>query len=176
MNLAEQHLQEGRLQEALVELQNQVRKDPANPKLRTFLFQLLSILGEWDRALTQLNVAGELDAANLPMVQTYREAIRCEVLRKDIFSGHKTPVVFGEPTQWIALLQEALKLNADNRFAEARNLRDQAFDQAPATPGSVNGNAFNWIADADTRLGPMLEAIVNGHYYCSIPSDSRDSY
>jgi type VI secretion system protein ImpE len=165
MNLAEQHLQEGRLQEALVELQNQVRKDPANPKLRTFLFQLLSILGEWDRALTQLNVAGELDAANLPMVQTYREAIRCEVLRKDIFSGHKTPVVFGEPAQWIALLQEALKLNADNRFAEARNLRDQAFDQAPATPGSVNGNAFNWIADADTRLGPMLEAIVNGHYY-----------
>ena len=65
MNLAEQHLQEGRLQEALAELQNQVRKDPANPKLRTFLFQLLAVLGEWDRALTQLNVAGELDAANL---------------------------------------------------------------------------------------------------------------
>ncbi|WP_027159859.1 type VI secretion system accessory protein TagJ [Methylobacter luteus] len=165
MKLAEQHLQEGRLQESLAALQSQVRKDPANPKLRTFLFQLLTVLGEWDRALTQLTVAGELDAANLPMVQTYREAIRCEVLRKEIFSGHKTPVVFGDPAQWIALLQEALKLTAENRFAEARNLRDQAFDLAPVTPGSINGDAFNWIADADTRLGPMLEAIVNGRYY-----------
>jgi type VI secretion system protein ImpE len=165
MKLAEQHLQEGQLQEALVELQNQVRKDPANPKLRTFLFQLLVILGEWDRALTQLTVAGDLDAANLSMVQTYREAIRCEVLRKDIFAGHKTPVVFGEPAQWIALLQEALKLIADNRFAEARNLRDQAFELAPATPGTIDGTAFNWIADADTRLGPMLETVVNGRYY-----------
>ncbi|WP_020157162.1 MULTISPECIES: type VI secretion system accessory protein TagJ [Methylobacter] len=165
MKLAEQHLQEGQLQEALVELQNQVRKDPANPKLRTFLFQLLVILGEWDRALTQLTVAGDLDAANLPMVQTYREAIRCEVLRKDIFAGRKTPVVFGEPAQWIALLQEALKLIADNRFAEARNLRDQAFELAPATPGTIDGTAFNWIADADTRLGPMLETVVNGRYY-----------
>ncbi|WAK00358.1 type VI secretion system accessory protein TagJ [Methylobacter sp. YRD-M1] len=165
MKLAEQHLQEGRLQEALAELQNQVRRDPANPKLRTFLFQLLAVIGEWDRALTQLNVAGELDAANLPMVQTYREAIRCEVLRKEIFSGHKTPVVFGDPAQWVALLQEALKLAAEHKFAEAKNLRDQAFALAPATPGFINGNAFNWIADADTRLGPMLEAIVNGHYY-----------
>jgi len=165
MKLAEQHLQEGQLQEALVDLQNQVRKDPANPKLRTFLFQLLAILGEWDRALTQLNVAGDLDAASLPMVQTYREAIRCEVLRKEIFSGHKTPVVFGDPAQWIALLQEALKLTAENKFEEAGNLRDQAFELAPATPGTINGAAFNWIADADTRLGPMLEAIVNGHYY-----------
>jgi type VI secretion system protein ImpE len=185
MTPAEQHLQEGRLQEARAALQNQVRKDPANPKLRTFLFQLLSILGEWDRALTQLTVTGELDAATLPMVQTYREAIRCEVLRKEIFSGHKTPVVFGDPAQWIALLQEALKLAAANRFAEAGKLRDQAFELAPATSGLINGNAFDWIADADTRLGPMLEAIVNGRYYwvpfrqiCEIhieePADLRD--
>jgi type VI secretion system protein ImpE len=73
MSLAEQHLQEGNLNEALIQLQNQVKKDPANAKLRTFLFQLLAVLGEWDRALTQLNVSGDLDAANLAMVQTYRE-------------------------------------------------------------------------------------------------------
>ena len=24
---------------------------------------------------------------------------------------------------------------------------------------------FNWIADADSRLGPVLEAIINGRYY-----------
>ncbi|NOT11211.1 MAG: tetratricopeptide repeat protein [Methylococcaceae bacterium] len=185
MTPAEQSLQAGNLQETLAHLQNQVRKDPANSSLRIFLFQLLVILGEWDRALTQLNVAGELDAANLTMVQTYREAIRCEVLRKEIFSGHKTPLVFGDPEQWIALLQEALKLSATHQNQQANNLRNQAFEMAPTRAGFIDGQPFEWIADADTRLGPMLEAIVNGRYYwipfhqiCAIqiekPADLRD--
>lgn len=165
MSLAEQYLQEGNLSDALTQLQNQVKKDPANAKLRTFLFQLLAVLGEWDRALTQLNVSGDLDAANLAMVQTYREAIACEVLRKQIFQGKKTPLVFGQPTQWIALLQQALQLNAEQQHQEAQILRDQAFELAPVTSGTINNEAFEWLADADVRLGPVLEAIINGRYY-----------
>lgn len=164
-SLAEQHLQEGNLDDALIQLQNQVKKDPANAKLRTFLFQLLAVLGEWDRSLTQLNVAGDLDAANLPMVQTYREAIACELLRKQIFQGGKTPVVFGEPTQWLTLLQQALQLTASQQHQQAQTLRDEAFELAPTTSGSINGEAFDWIADADQRLGPVLETIINGRYY-----------
>lgn len=165
MTLAEQSLQAGNLQEALAQLQSQVRKEPANAKLRVFLFQLLAVLGEWERALTQLNVAGDLDAANLAMVQTYREAIRCELLRKEIFSGHKTPLVFGDPEQWLALLLEALKLTASHQNQQASSLRNQAFELAPVKSGLIDGQAFNWIADADVRLGPVLEAIVNGRYY-----------
>lgn len=162
---AEKSLNLGNLSETLANLQQQVRKHPADPKLRTFLFQLLAVLGDWDRALTQLNVAGDLDIQTLPMVQTYREAIRCERLRKDIYSGLKTPQIFGEPQQWIALLVQALKLNADQQHKEAQLLRDQAFEVAPATAGTINGEAFEWLADADSRLGPVLEAIVNGQYY-----------
>lgn len=165
MSLAEQYLKEGNLSDALTQLQNQVKKDPANAKLRTFLFQILVVLGEWDRALTQLSVAGDLDAETMPMVQTYREALRCEVLRKEIFAGLKTPLIFGEPQQWIALLQQALKLTAQQQYTDAKDLRDQAFELAPSTAGTINGEAFDWIADADGRLGPMLEAIVNGQYY-----------
>jgi len=44
-------------------------------------------------------------------------------------------------------------------------LRDAAFEQAPTTSGSHDGVAFEWIADADPRLGPLLEAIVEGKYY-----------
>jgi type VI secretion system protein ImpE len=165
MNTAEQSLQQGNLQEALIQLQNQIKKDPANAKFRTFLFQLLAVLGEWDRALAQLKVSGDLDAANLAMVQTYREAIACEVLRKQIFQGKKTPLVFGEPTQWLALLQQALKLNAEQQHTEAQQLRDEAFELAPVTSGTINGVAFEWLADADVRLGPVLEAIINGRYY-----------
>jgi len=163
--LAEESLREGRLQEALAQLQEQVRKNPADPKLRVFLFQLLAILGQWERALTQLSVAGELDASTLGMVAVYRQALACERLRMDVFAGNRTPVVFGEPAEWIALVIEALRLTAIGRDAESQAVRGQAFDAAPATGGVLDGQRFQWLADADPRLGPLLELIVNGRYY-----------
>jgi type VI secretion system protein ImpE len=157
-------IKEGRLADALAALQNQIRSEPSNAKHRVFLFQLLSVMGQWGRALTQLNVAGELDATALAMVQTYREAIQCEALRAEIFAGKRAPLIFGEPQDWLGLLVEALRLDASDP-ANAEALRDQAFDQAPASSGSINGEAFNWLMDADRRLGPVLEAVVNGRYF-----------
>src|SRR4051812_37576923 len=95
--LAQQLVREGDLTGALTALQDVVRKDASNAKHRVFLFQLLAVQGQWKRALNQLNVAGELDAGTLPMVQTYREAIQCEALRAEIFSGRRAPLIFGEP-------------------------------------------------------------------------------
>ena len=53
------------------------------------------------------------------------------------------------------------------RYGEwrAAELRARALAEAPATSGSVNGEPFEWIADADSRLGPVIEVIVNGAYY-----------
>ena len=162
---AEQSLREGRLQDALAELQAQVRKEPANPKYRIFLFQLLAVQGQWERALNQLNVVGEMDAASLPMVQTYREAIRCELLRAEVFAGRRSPLVFGDPEPWVALLLDALRLTATAQYAQARATRDRAFEVATAVAGTLDEQPFEWLADADPRLGPMLEAVVNGRYY-----------
>lgn len=162
---AEQSLREGRLQDALAELQAQVRKEPANAKYRIFLFQLLAVLGQWERALNQLNVLGDMDASSLPMVQTYREAIRCETLRAEVFAGHRSPLVFGAPEPWMALLLEAARLTGAGQHAPARAARDQAFESAATVSGTLDGQPFEWLADADPRLGPMLEAVVNGRYY-----------
>lgn len=163
--LAEKSLQEGKLDDALSQLQAAVRDDPSNVKYRVFLFQLLAVLGQWDRSLNQLNVAGELDPSTLAMVQTYRQALSCEVLRADIFAGKRSPLVFGEPEKWIALVVESLRLSADGKYPQAGALRDEAFEAAPATPGTIDGAPFEWIADADPRLGPILEVILNGQYY-----------
>ena len=162
---AENYLQQGDLTQALTELQNQVRKQPADVKLRIFLFQLLAVLGQWERALAQLKVVGELDAKSLLMVQMYRTAIQCEALRTEVFAGKHTPLVFGDPQQWLALLVEALRLEAEGHISQAETLRSQALDLAPAVAGTIDGAEFSWIADADNRLGPVLEGIVNGRYY-----------
>lgn len=162
---AQELIGQGRLHDALAALQDNVRKEPGNARYRTFLFQLLCVLGQWQRALTQLNVVAELDAGALPMVQTYREAIQCEVLRADVFLGTRQPLVFGEPRPWLAQLMGALQCDAGNDLARAADLRAEAFEAAPANGGSIDGNPFAWLADADVRLGPVLEAIINGKYF-----------
>ena len=53
---AEQSLKGGDPAAALAHLQEQVRAKPADARLRIFLFQLLCVTGQWDRALNQLSV------------------------------------------------------------------------------------------------------------------------
>ena len=48
---------------------------------------------------------------------------------------------------------------------KSAKLRAEALEAAPTTPGRLNGRQFEWIADADARIGPMLEAIINGRYF-----------
>ena len=162
---AQDYLKQGDLDAALSVVKQAVRDDPAKADNRTFLFQLLSITGDWDKALNQLNVAGELEASTLPMVQTYREALGCEALREEVFAGKRSPLVFGDPEQWIALALESLKLVAQGKFEQATKLRDQAYESTPVVSGTINGETFEWLADADTRIGPFLEAVINGNYY-----------
>jgi type VI secretion system protein ImpE len=162
---AEALLKDGHIGAALAELKSAVRQRPADPKLRTFLFQILAVQGEWEPALNQLQVVGELDSLALPMVQTYREAIRCELLRRRVFTGESSPVAFGEPRSWFAMLVEALRRDASGQDAEAAALRAQAYEQAQPAAGRIDGRSFAWIADADTRLGPVLEVVMNGRYY-----------
>ena len=135
-------LQGGDARAALETLKQQVRKSPREATLRTFLFQMFCVFGEWDRALTQLTVAAELDPLALPMAETYRTLIRCELLRDSVFAGTRTPTLFGHPEPWVPLLLEANRALAAGAYAKAAALRDQAFEQAEAMPGSADGHTL----------------------------------
>jgi type VI secretion system protein ImpE len=165
LKLAELASGSRRIADLLSEGQSSVRSDPANAKRRVMLFQLMVLSGQWDRALTQLYVIKEMDAEANDFVRTYREVVRCELFRKEVFAGARTPLVLGEPQEWIAKLTEAARLLGEGRVSEAAALRSAAFESAPAVPGRLNGEAFEWIADADVRLGPVCEAMLNGKYY-----------
>jgi type VI secretion system protein ImpE len=164
-DVAEQSLKYGDPAAALAQLQEQVRAKPADPKLRIFLFQLLCVLGQWDRALNQLKVASGLDPSVLAMEQIYGGAVQCEAIRSEVFKGTKSPLIFGEPEQWLAFLIESLLLDGRGSRGQSQEMRARAFDEAPASPGTINDTPFEWIADADSRLGPVLEAVINGRYY-----------
>lgn len=185
MITAEQSFKTGDLSQSLANLQSDIKRRPADTKLRVFLAQLLMIQGQWERALNQLKVVEELDASSLPMVRTYQTTIQCEQFRSGVFAGERSPLLFGDPEPWIAMLVQAISLQAQSHLAEAEDLRARAFELAPESSGSLNGESFMWIADADTRLGPIFEVLLNGSYYwvpihrvarvtIEAPQDARD--
>lgn len=153
------------LQQQLDGLQTAIRKNASDPDLRVHLFQLLCVMGDWKRALSQLQVCAQLAAKALPMAQTYREAIKCEVFRAEVFAGKRTPQVMGKPPEWVGSLIEALKHDAGGRADAAAELRAKALDAAEPCPFIVDKVECEWIADADSRLGPVCEVIANGQYY-----------
>ena len=165
---------------SLKSLQAEVRDNPSEPKHRIFLFQLLSILGQWERALGQLNVLRDLNAESLSLVQTYQETLNCEALRDAVFLGKRSPLLFGDPEPWMALMLESLKLTSQGKVAESATMRETALQDAPTVSGTlslfpekthgddsvkVEAFPFEWLADADSRIGPFLEAIINGKYF-----------
>ena len=182
---AEALLNAGDPEAALQLLQDQVRKQPADAKLRIFLFQLLAITGQLKRAQAQLEIAGELDSAAELMVMAYRDVLNCELHRESVFAGKSKPLIFGEPEEWVALLVEAQQAFANGDMEVFSRLNAQAFDQAETRSGKINDETFTWLADADQRFGPVFEFIFNGQYYwvpmscvqklhTEKPSDLRD--
>ncbi len=158
---ADQLLKKGELSASLEALKSQIRSEPANPALRVFLFQLYSVLGQWKNSLLQLEVLAGMDKSNIGMKCLYSTAINCQLLRDEIFAGSKTPVIMGEPSAWVGLLVRAMNAEADI----ACRLREKAYTDAEESKGSINGESFSWIIDGDSRIGPLLEVIVDGKYY-----------
>ncbi len=155
----------GHPHDALQRLTAAVRAKPADAALRVYLAQLLCVLGQWERAHTQLTVVADMDAKTVAMRETVGHAMRCELLRAEVFAGKRTPMVFGQPDDWLALLIESLLQAGQGEAAMSQDLAARAFDAAPASAGEIDGQRFEWLADADSRLGPVLEACVNGRYY-----------
>ena len=140
---------------------DEVRSRPTDASARMKLFRVFCLTGQWDRAVIQLDTASGMDAELAMTSLVYKQAIACERFRSEVFAGTRTPVVIGEPQPWLGWMMEALRSEADRALA----LREQAMEQAAARPGTLNGAPFDWLADADPRLGPVCEAFIDGKYY-----------
>ena len=151
----------GGARQALVEA---VRSRPGDEQARMFLFQLLALAGEWEKARTQLETLARLSAEAQMLAVAYGQAIDAELFRAEVFAGRATPPNLSRTSAWANDLALAVGHFAAGRTDEAEAARDRAFEAAPDTPGTLDGVAFDWIADADPRFGPAFEAIVAGSY------------
>ncbi|MEP2639702.1 type VI secretion system accessory protein TagJ [Roseobacter sp.] len=162
--LSETLLKTGDVPAAYDALKSQVRAAPDDARLRIFLFQILCVLGDWPRAAQQLKTCVALDPAAAPMAALYGPAIAAEQTRARVLRGETPPPFDAEGPSWLPVLWDALKKQAAGDQQDAETLRAMALRAAPATAGQVDGQNFEWIADADARFGPVLEIILEGEY------------
>lgn len=144
---------------ALVEI---VKAKPNDARARMFLFQLFALLGEWDKARLQLTTLAQLSPEAQMLSVAYGQAIDAERERAAAWAGTGPVRVHGTGEDWSMQLAEAISRLANGDIAGGEELRDAAFAAAADTPGDLDGVGFEWIANADGRLGPTFEAIIGG--------------
>ncbi|WP_348945258.1 type VI secretion system accessory protein TagJ [Chitinibacter sp. FCG-7] len=157
------------LAEQLTEIQDRVRNAPSDPQHRIALTQLLCANGQWERAHLQIEHLQKADQAYARFTQTYGGAIRGEQLRLQVFTGLAAPHYLPNTPDWLLDLAIALQLEQQQNTAAAQEQRQRACHEAPAISGEIDGQPFTWLADADPRMGPAFEAIIDGDYHWLAP-------
>jgi type VI secretion system protein ImpE len=91
MPTAREHYAAGQLDSAIEVLGAELRNAPADAQRRTFLFELLSFAGQYDRAEKQLDVLARGGTDNELAVLPYRAALQAERVREHMFSTGDFP-------------------------------------------------------------------------------------
>lgn len=154
----------GQLHAAIQAVTNEVKAAPTDVSKRTFLFGLLSLAGEWERAEKQLDVIGAQDIKAEMGVQIFRNNITAERQRAAVFSQGGLPKFFVEPPAYVSLHVSALQALQAGDFATAREQLDRAEEERPAFPVQWNGEEHGDFRDADDWVAPVLELIVQDRY------------
>jgi len=162
---ARELLKQAKPAEALARLQTDIRQRPGDARMRLGLFQLLVLTGQWDRALVQVQTAVSIETKLGPMAQLLCRLLELEQVRATVFEGKRLPAIFGPTPDWLECLMEGRSAAEPRHIVAAVRAQAKALKKAPARAGFVDGRAFAWIADADARFGPAIEAYLNGQYY-----------
>ena len=81
----------GRLESAIEALGSELRDAPTDAHRRTFLFELLSFAGQYDRAEKQLDVLARGGTDSELAVLPYRAALQAERVREHMFTTGDFP-------------------------------------------------------------------------------------
>lgn len=164
MSSADAALAAGDLAAARAALVDAVRQSPGDAKARMFLWQLMAVAGEWDKAATQLRGLASVSPEAQMLATVYGQATTLEATRAAAYAGRAPFYVLVPSSPWVDTLAAGLTALAKGETEEGARLRDEAFDAAGDTPGEIDGRKFVWIADVDSRLGPCFEAVVSGRW------------
>jgi type VI secretion system protein ImpE len=85
-------LKVGKLDEAIDALSAELRDNPTDARLRTFLFELLCFAGKYDRAEKQLDIVGQGSREAEMGALLYHSALHAERMRQQMFESRTFPL------------------------------------------------------------------------------------
>ncbi|MFK0380190.1 type VI secretion system accessory protein TagJ [Pandoraea sp. NPDC090278] len=163
-SLAALLLRTGSIAGTLTVVETQVRREPGAFHARWQLFQWLCVVGDWQRALKQLQVATQLAPDFAQTAHVYRDLIRTEAFRQAVFTGERQPGELLPTPGWVGRLHVALAQTTVGDVDAADRSRHLALSEVPVSSDAHDGATFSWITDSDTRLGPTCEIVSAGRY------------
>ena len=117
---------EGNLADALTAANAAVRKTPTDIGARVLLAELLVFAGNIERADVILDACADLDPTAAVVVAEFRQLLRGETARRQLFSDGRVPEFLGEPTAAQRLSLAAVVALRDGDSQEAGKLAAQA--------------------------------------------------
>jgi type VI secretion system protein ImpE len=163
---AKQLFEAGQLAEAVSAAVDEVKKRPMDESCRWFLCELLCFTGDLDRADKQLDLIASQDPKALAGVALFRQLVRAELARQEVFRQGRVPEFLGAPDPVLrAHVAALIELRSGNEL-KAGELLSQAQGHAHPAPGVCDGAPFDDVRDLDDSCGPFLEVLTStGKYY-----------
>lgn len=151
----------GRLSEARRVLIEEVKAAPSDAGRRTLLFQVLSLLGEWDKAVRHLDMISTQDPDRVMGVHVYLDIVKAEQERLRVIRGEVTPSVMPEQPPYFAHYLAYLEAIRTGEYEKARALLGRIDKERPTIRGSLNGKPFEGISETDARLYAFFEVFAH---------------
>lgn len=159
----------GRLADAVAAAGAAVKRAPTDLGARILLAEMLAFAGNAERADVILDAASDVDPTAAVAVAEFRQLLRAEVARRQLFRDGRVPEFLGEPTDHQRHALAALVALRAGDAAEAARLSAEAEAARIHPRGTRGGHAFDDLRDADDLLAGSFEVLTTTGKYFWIP-------
>ncbi len=161
----------GNLTEAVAAAQAAVRKAPTDLDARVLLAELLIFAGNPERADVLLDAASTIDPSTGIVVAEFRQLIRADMARRQLFRDGRVPELLSDPTEVQRLQLQALVALRENNMEEAAKCAAAAEEARPRAAGFHNDTAIDDFRDADDLMAGTIEVLTTTGKYFWIPTE-----
>lgn len=148
-----------------------LRKAPTDLGARVLLAELLAFSGNLERADVILDAASTIDPSSALVVAEFRQLVRADMARRQLFRDGRVPEFLGEPTDTQRLQLAALVALRAGDLAEAAQQAEAAEAVRPHSSGKHNATAFDDLRDVDDLLAGSVEVLTTTGKYYWIPTE-----
>jgi type VI secretion system protein ImpE len=156
----------GHLTDALAAATAAVKKSPTDLGARVLLAELLTFAGNLERADVILDAASQVDPSALTVVAEFRQLLRAETARRQLYRDCRIPEFLGEPEPTEQASLAAMVALRAGDISEALAKSEEAETIRPRAPGLHGKTQFDDFRDANDLLPGFIETLTStGKYY-----------